>query len=117
MPMKRELYPRNWEEIAFSIKERAGWKCESCGKQCRQPGEPFDTHIRTLTVSHQDHNPSNCAEDNLKALCAPCHLRYDAKHHVATRRKKKTSEEIKNGEDYGTFKQSQKTASSQKNKS
>lgn len=32
-----------------------------------------------LTVAHLDHDPSNCAEDNLKALCQRCHNRYDAK--------------------------------------
>ena len=89
MPMIRELYPGNWEEIAFKKKESVGWKCEECGKQCRRPGEPFDTHQRTLTVSHQDHNPMNCADENLKALCAPCHLKYDAKHHAETRRRNK----------------------------
>ena len=85
MPMQRELYPENWEEIALAVKEEADWKCEGCGKQCRRPGEPFDTHKRTLTVSHQDHDPANCERANLKALCAPCHLRYDAAHHAATR--------------------------------
>lgn len=88
MPMERERYPNDWEAIAFRIKDTAGWKCEKCGKQCRKPGEPFDTHKRTLTVAHLDHNPENCADDNLKAMCAPCHLRYDAQHHAETRRKK-----------------------------
>lgn len=86
MPMRRELYPDDWEQIAFRVKEEADWKCECCGKQCRRPGEPFDTHKRTLTVSHQDHNPANCERSNLKALCAPCHLRYDAGHHLESRR-------------------------------
>ncbi len=31
MPMDRTRYPANWDEIAISIKERAGWKCEQCG--------------------------------------------------------------------------------------
>lgn len=31
----------------------------------------------TLTVAHLDHNPANCDRTNLKALCAPCHCRYD----------------------------------------
>jgi hypothetical protein len=35
-----------------------------------------------LTVAHLDHDPANCAPDNLRALCAPCHLRYDAQHHA-----------------------------------
>lgn len=36
-----------------------------------------------LTVAHLDHTPENCADDNLKALCQRCHLRYDAEHHKA----------------------------------
>ena len=86
MPMQRELYPQDWSLIAEEKKESTGWKCEFCGKQCRKPGDPFDTHKRTLTVAHMDHNPANCDPSNLKALCAPCHLRYDAKHHAETRR-------------------------------
>lgn len=86
MPMQRELYPSDWEQIALAVKNDADWKCEECGKQCRRPDEPFDTHKRTLTVSHQNHNPSDCRRENLKALCAPCHLRYDAAHHAETRR-------------------------------
>ncbi len=86
MPMRRELYPADWNQIALAVKEDADWRCEGCGKQCRRPGEPFDTHRRTLTVSHQDHNPANCERSNLKALCAPCHLRYDAGHHAESRR-------------------------------
>ncbi|NUM33397.1 MAG: HNH endonuclease [Candidatus Brocadiae bacterium] len=85
MPMKKELYPSNWHKISEKIKDRAGWTCQSCGKICRKPGEVFDTHKRTLTVSHIDHDPKNCKDENLQALCAPCHLRYDARHHAETR--------------------------------
>jgi len=31
-----------------------------------------------LTVAHMDHQPENCARDNLVALCQLCHNRYDA---------------------------------------
>lgn len=45
-----------------------------------------------LTVMHLDHNPANCATDNLRAACSGCHLRYDAEHHAKnaakTRRRK-----------------------------
>lgn len=92
MPMQRELYPDDWKEIALAVKEESGWKCEECGKQCRKPGEPFDTHRRTLTVSHQDHDPMNVERSNLKALCAPCHLRYDAAHHAESRRVRRDAE-------------------------
>lgn len=89
MPMDRSRYPDNWDEIALAVKEEADWKCEGCGKQCRRPGEPFDTHKRTLTVSHQSHIREDFRRENLKALCAPCHLRYDAAHHAETRRRKR----------------------------
>lgn len=32
-----------------------------------------------LTVAHLDHQPENCAPENLRALCQRCHNRYDAK--------------------------------------
>lgn len=75
MPMDRARYPDNWEEIAMVVKNLAGWRCACCGLQCRRPGERLDTHKRTLTVHHLDHNPANCEINNLVALCAPCHLR------------------------------------------
>lgn len=31
-----------------------------------------------LTVAHLDHQPENCARENLKALCQRCHNLYDA---------------------------------------
>jgi len=77
MPMDRSRYPENWDEIATEIKEMAGWKCEQCGLQCRLPGEPFDTHKRTLTVAHINHVEMDCESENLVALCSKCHLAYD----------------------------------------
>ncbi len=86
MPMNRKLYPDNWEEIALAVKNEADWHCEECGKSCWRPGEVSSASIKadrstwakfTLTVAHLDHQPSNCDRSNLKALCAPCHCRYD----------------------------------------
>lgn len=88
MPMERWKYPADWERIARAVKDAAGWRCQACGKQCRKPGEPFDTHKRTLTVAHLNHDPADCSEENLMAMCAPCHLRYDARHHAETRRRR-----------------------------
>ncbi len=82
MPVDWSKYPENWKEIALGIKEAAGWICEMCGKQCRRPGEPFDTHKRTATVAHLNHVENDCRPENLRCWCAPCHLRYDAKHHA-----------------------------------
>ena len=87
MPMDKARYPADWKRIAFEVKSAAGWRCAGCGMKCREPGEKFDTHKRTLTVHHIDHQPENCVRENLFALCAGCHLRADAKHHAETRRK------------------------------
>lgn len=95
MPMDRKRYPANWKEIALEVKAAAGWRCAGCGKKCREPGEKLDTHQRTLTVHHIDHNPENCKRENLIALCAPCHLRADAPHHAETRRKRKREQDEK----------------------
>ena len=89
MPMERDRYPADWERIATAKKEDTGWRCERCGAQCRKPGEPFDTHKRTLTVAHLNHTPEDVTPENLMAMCAPCHLRYDAQHHAETRRKRR----------------------------
>ena len=43
--------------------------------------------VRTiLTISHQDHDPTNNDPSNLKALCQRCHLRHDAKEHASNAR-------------------------------
>lgn len=89
MLMERERYPENWNQIAYQLKERVNWKCQKCGKQCRRPGEPFDTHKRTLTVAHLNHMPEDIRPENLMAMCAPCHLKYDAKQHAETRRRRR----------------------------
>jgi len=37
-----------------------------------------------LTTAHLDHNPENCADDNLKAMCQKCHNSYDRWHRDRT---------------------------------
>ena len=96
MPMDHKRYPKEWKLISKSIKDAAGWKCQKCGKQCRRPGEPFDTHKRTLTVAHLNHTPEDVMPENLMAMCAPCHLRYDKDIHAMHR--KENLRKRKNGE-------------------
>lgn len=45
--------------------------------------------LEIINKTEKAYNPQNCNKDNLKAYCAPCHLRYDAQHHAETRKKKK----------------------------
>jgi len=87
MPVDWGKYPSNWKTIALTIKKNADWKCGFCGKQCRKPNEKFDNHKRTATVAHLNHIEMDCRPINLICACAPCHLRYDSKHHAATRKK------------------------------
>lgn len=69
-------YPKDWPSIAKAIKERANWICEHCG----HPHDP--SHGYTLTVHHLDGDPSNCAFENLVALCQRCHLSLQARYRV-----------------------------------
>ena len=82
MPMDRSKYPKDWDNIAYAVKDAADWRCQICGKQCRRPGEEFDTHKRTATAAHLNHLPRDCRPENLICACAPCHLKYDAQHHA-----------------------------------
>jgi len=85
MPMIRRLYPKDWQTVSEQVKWAARYKCESCGVQCRRPGEAFDTHKRTLTCAHRNHKPWDCSRENLIALCAPCHLLFDSSHNQLKR--------------------------------
>ena len=112
MPMRRELYPRNWNKISRDVIQKAGKQCEWCGLRnhavgVRVNGKFIETpHLYpgqmvegykvlriVLTVMHLDHNPANCDYDNLKAACQKCHLSYDQEYHIAnaaaTRRRKR----------------------------
>lgn len=71
-------YPKEWNNaLREKIRDRAGRKCEWCGKTEADNG-------RKLTVHHKDKNPTNCEEDNLEALCTGCH---DLKAHSGKYRK------------------------------
>jgi len=91
-PENKALYPRDWKQISIRIRQRANNLCEFCGAANHQP-HPVTGGMVTLTVAHLDHNPANCEDNNLKALCNACHIRYDAQHHAknakATRQRKK----------------------------
>lgn len=106
MPVDWTRYPDNWNDIARAVKDAADWICQDCGMQCRRPGEPFDTHRRTMSVHHlgatkDDGSPGNmhdkrdCRPCNLLALCSKCHLSRDLPGHMrnaaATRRRQRVN--------------------------
>lgn len=106
MPISPEnvaRYPKDWRAISQRIKARAGQRCESVPGQpaCEaKQGErhPITKAIVVLTVAHLDHQPENCADENLRALCQRCHNRYDQKHRqrnaARTRRTAKQNGEL-----------------------
>ena len=98
MPMQRDKYPDDWDDIAMRVKHAADWICQRCGMQCRKPGEPFDTHKRTMSVMHLDHNPANCAPENLQPACSKCHLVYDAAHHAQNAAKTRRARKVAAGQ-------------------
>lgn len=109
MPMDRSLYPKNWPQLAYSVKAAASWRCQECDRLCRKPGETVANFAQRLhengamdsevfqhpqrwclTTAHLDHIPSNSELSNLRALCAGCHCRYDNQpRHRATRKRLK----------------------------
>jgi 5-methylcytosine-specific restriction endonuclease McrA len=85
-PENKKLYPENWKQISKRIRfERAKNKCEVCGAENYRPHPETGSRV-VLTVAHLDHDPQNNKEDNLKAMCQRCHLKYDTGHHAKTRR-------------------------------
>ena len=106
MPISKEnaaRYPANWRDVAARIRQRADDQCESvpgeppCGARHGQR-HPITGSMVMLTVAHLDHQPENCADENLRALCQRCHNRYDSKHRqknaAKTRRSKKQNGEL-----------------------
>jgi hypothetical protein len=53
MPMNRKLYPKNWDEIARTIKTQVNWHCESCDRPCRTPGEIDEDLIDRISNYHE----------------------------------------------------------------
>lgn len=85
-PENKARYPEDWKAISRRIRARAGNRCEGSPEYPYCRAENHKPHPETgskvvLTVAHLDHRPENCAEDNLRAWCQRCHLRYDAEHH------------------------------------
>lgn len=112
MPIDYRDYHPDWKAISLRIRnERAGGKCEWCGRPngviiVYEPKKPDEwraadgsmleaayVHDGTLkmtkvvlTVAHLDHNKKHNDDSNLAALCQRCHLNYDRNIHAQNRR-------------------------------
>ena len=62
--MDLSRYPKDWDVLAFKVKEAAGWKCQYCERSCYKPGEkPKDINRsdwtgNILQVHHRNHKQS-----------------------------------------------------------
>jgi len=85
MPIDRQRYPQNWNQIALSVKNAAAWRCQHCRRLCLRPGSkpPHITRsewtIATLSVHHANFTPEDNQLENLIPLCTPCHLALHAR--------------------------------------
>jgi 5-methylcytosine-specific restriction endonuclease McrA len=79
-PSEKSRYPKDWPAISKRIRERADNLCEHCGipNGSRRENAAGKMVNIVLTVAHLDHQPENCADKNLAALCQKCHNSYDA---------------------------------------
>jgi hypothetical protein len=122
MPVDYNRYPKDWKQISLRIRERSGNRCEcegECGlhrtnpgprRCCERNGEKakWAKGKVILTVAHlgvpkpdgtpgDPHDKLDVRDENLKAMCQRCHLRYDLKEHMKnaanTRRRKKLKHE------------------------
>ena len=66
-------YPKGWKKIARAAIERAGNKCERCGRPHEQ------SRGRGLNVHHLDWDRSNKESWDHAVLCARCHFFVQAK--------------------------------------
>jgi len=110
VPIDYSKYPQDWKKISAKIRERSGGRCEcygECGLHQTNPG-PRRCNEQNgskalwangkviLTTAHLNHDPMDCREENLKAMCQRCHLRYDSELHKKNRKRKKFLEEKDN---------------------
>ena len=100
MGMDIKQYPPDWNEIARSIKDAAGWRCEWCGVEhgatrINLKGKPYRV---ILTCAHLNHTPSDCSMENLRALCSACHLRYDVHLHRFNARQTRFRRKLESGQ-------------------
>lgn len=95
MPIRecqKARYPDDWPMISRAIRARANDRCEGspgfypdCEAENGKPHPVTGSRV-VLTVAHLNHQPKDCGDHNLRAMCQRCHLTYDAAHHAENAR-------------------------------
>lgn len=65
------VYPSDWPQISYAIKQARNWTCEKCSIVQGQDKR------NNITVHHKDHNTFNNDDENLLVVCQRCHLRLE----------------------------------------
>lgn len=86
MPTKVLLYPDDWAQISYAIREANQWTCQQCDRLCRRPGELYLGWEYTLTVAHWERDYTS-SEIFATCLCLPCHFLHDAPYAWHSRRR------------------------------
>ncbi len=86
------LYAENWKWIRARILQRANDCCEGSPKFPDCWVENYKPHPVTgskvvLTIAHLNHDPSDCREENLRAMCQRCHFHHDQEQHQENSRR------------------------------
>jgi len=70
-------YSKNFNEIAKKLKEKYGWKCQSCGYILA------DNEMKQYLHAHHINGQKNDnSEKNLKIICLKCHAEEDGHSHM-----------------------------------
>lgn len=90
-----------FHEVAPGPLREAGYKRPPFTVACAPDGHLIRVIRIVLTVAHLDHDPTNCADENLQALCQRCHLAYDAERRRAgiRQRARASNRDLFEGED------------------
>ena len=87
MPMRRALYPPDWDELAVAVKDAAGWRCEGCGAEHGSWRRNRHGKLaRVILAACHLLDPNPASRDGLGALCQWDHLEHDRDQHRQSRR-------------------------------
>ena len=70
-------YSNNFNDISKKLKEKLGWKCQSCGFILNNNGMKQYLHAHHINGQKNDNR-----EENLKIICLKCHAEEDGHGHM-----------------------------------
>lgn len=87
-----DMYPKRWQSISRSVRERSGWVCQVCGLNLSA-----QEHQKFLHVHHKSGSQTDNSRRNLIVLCIGCHANEPQHGHM-----KKSSVYVEFVQKFGT---------------